>query len=344
MLLAASGCATLQLPYDKVPEASKKNPVVQVTCLWEPSEGRGPDGAPCRGFAGQILFLGNKAGMPVKVDGAVMVYLFDDQGTPDEQAAPIHQYHFDAVAWSQHLRVGSMGPTYHVFIPYTRKGVYQANCSLRLKLTPENGGSVIYSDSAEVPLRGRKRPTIPAAETISHYGQRPEGESRDGPRTTTIPLDGRELEPTNSTEFDQDRADRLLQQFLKEQADKDLNRAQQSSAINRGTTSERIRWTGQDVERISPTPQRSLANLLPDTQDDVARGDHPLSTHPFAEHPEPAARRIKGMTHRHPLDDEAAFPTERRSVTAVESEDGDWANSSGTDPLDGQTSQYNGRP
>ncbi|HUQ72106.1 MAG TPA: hypothetical protein VM165_21445, partial [Planctomycetaceae bacterium] len=129
--LAASGCATLQFPWDdKIPEASKKNPVMQVTCLWEPSEGRNPDGAPCRGFAGQILFLGNKGGTPVKVDGSVMVYLFDDQGTSEEeQAAPIHQYSFDAVAWSQHLRVGSMGPTYHVFIPYTRKGVYQANCS-----------------------------------------------------------------------------------------------------------------------------------------------------------------------------------------------------------------------
>ncbi|HUQ68262.1 MAG TPA: hypothetical protein VM165_01995, partial [Planctomycetaceae bacterium] len=125
---------------------------------------------------------------------------------------------------------------------------------------------------------------------------------------------------------------------------KDLNRAQQSSAINRGATSERIRWTGQNVERISPTPQRSLAHLLPDTQDDVARGDHPLSTHPFAEHPEPAPRRIKGMTHRHPLGDEAAFPTGRRSVTAVESEDDDWTNADEVDPVDVHTSQFNGRP
>jgi hypothetical protein len=344
--LSFAGCATLHFPWDdKVPEASTKNPVVQITCLWEPSEGRDPDGMPCRGFAGQILFLGNKGGTPVKVDGAVMIYLFDDQGSPEEQAVPIHQYNFDAVSWSQHMRMGTLGPAYHVFIPYTRKGAYESNCSLRVKLTPKNGSAVIYSDPSEVPLRGKKRNSVQTAEVISHHGKRPEGQTAEGTRTTTIPLNGREpSDPATNEEFDQERANFLLQQFLLEQTKRDMDRAQQSSAINRGATSERLRWDGEAVERISPTPQRSLAHLLPETEAEVARGDHPLSSHPFAEHPEPAPKRIKGMARRHPLEDEAAYPIEPRVVGSAEVRS-DWTGEDdANDPLNGQTSQYDGRP
>jgi hypothetical protein len=344
-ILALSGCATLHFPWDdKVPEASAKNPVMQITCLWEPSEGRDPSGAPCRGFAGQILFLGNKGGMPVKVDGSVMVYVFDDQGASEEQAAPIHQYSFDFGAWNRHLRVGTLGPTYHVFIPYTRTGVHEAVCSLRLKLTNKDG-SVIYSDPSEIPLQGKKRNAVPAAEVIAHHGKRPEGESSDGPRTITIPLNGREpSDPTTNEEFDQERANFLLQQFLLEQTKRDMDRAQQSGDINRGAASERLRWTGDGVERIRPTPQRSLAHLLPETEAEVAHGDHPLSSHPFAEHPEPAPKRIKGMAHRHPLQDEATYVIEPRVAESVDAPS-DWTSAENpTDTLDGQTSQYDWRP
>jgi hypothetical protein len=339
-LLTLSGCATLQFPWDdKVPEASKKNPVVQITCLWEPSEGRDPNGILCRGFAGQILFLGNKGGTPVKVDGSVMIYLFDNQGTPEEQAAPVHQYNFDAVSWSQHMRVGTMGPTYHVFVPYTRQGTYEALCSLRVKLTPKEG-SPIYSDHSEIPLRGKKRDVPPSAEVISHYGQRPAGESADGTRTTTIPLNGHDAgNPATTEEFDQERANFLLQQFLLDQAKKDMDRAQQSGAISRGAASERLRWTGDSVERIRPTPQRSLAHLLPETDEQVVRDDHPLSSHPFAEHPEPTAKRIKGMAYRHPLGDEETYTIEPR-VADSDDAPSDWTGADAADPLDGQTSQY----
>jgi hypothetical protein len=301
--LTLSGCATLHLPWiDKVPEASPKNPVVQITCLWEPSAGHDPNGVSCRGFAGQILFLGNKGGMPVKIDGDVMVYVFDDQGTPDEQAVPVHQFHFDAGAWNRHLRVGSLGPTYHVFIPYTRSGRHEAICSLRLKLTNPDG-STLYSDHSEIPLETKTRTKdVSTAEVISHRGKRAEGESLDGPRTTTIPLNGRDRpDPTTSEEFDQERANFLLQQFLREQSHKELDSQRTSSAVNRDGASERIRTS-------------SVA-------DDIS-GD--LS--------QPAPKRIRGMAYRHPLGDEAAFPLPTQVADLPEADES-------PDPLDGQTSQ-----
>jgi hypothetical protein len=297
-----SGCATLQFPWDqKVPEASAKNPVVQITCLWEPSEGRDQDGHPSRGFAGQILFLANKGGTPVKVNGEVSVYVFDDQGTLEEQARPLHHFKFDSLAWSQHLRVGTLGPTYHVFIPYTRKGTFEANCTVRVKLSPADGQPV-FSDSCNIPLRGKKRNLVPAAEVISRPGESADYETFPprSSRTTTIPFDGRDsAAPAMSPELN-DRAQYLLQQFLKEQAAEDLKRAQQTSDVTRGYTSERIRINGQRVEVVSPGPQKSLAHLLPEqSETDAAPRRNPLSSHPLAEQgePRPLKRSVVSQAH-----------------------------------------------
>lgn len=186
------GCATLDLPLlDRMPEASKRNPVVQIVCMWEPSEGRDPQGVPCRGFAGQILFLGNKGGVPVAVNGAVSVYVFDDVGTEEEQSTPIHQFNFDAKAWNRHLQNGSLGPAYNCFIPYTRPGNMEAICTVRLKYMPEDAQEIL-SDPSHITMRGKKRNGEATPEYDSPLVSmlsRPQAPR--GPRTTTIPLQER---------------------------------------------------------------------------------------------------------------------------------------------------------
>lgn len=162
MLLAATivmslttGCTSTSLFTAKkeFPKADAKNPAVEILAIWQPAEGRGSNGVPTRGFAGQFLFFNGQHHSPVEVDGAVRVYLFDDRGTPQQQAKPIHQFDFEAEVWKSHLKKSTLGPSYHVFIPYPRKDMLQARCSLRVRLTPTNG-PVIYSESANVVLPG----------------------------------------------------------------------------------------------------------------------------------------------------------------------------------------------
>ncbi|MCA8999465.1 MAG: hypothetical protein KDA80_20895, partial [Planctomycetaceae bacterium] len=58
LLFLLSGCQSLPAfshgfhKQRKTPEASVEHPVVECICLWEPGEGTGLDGLPCRGFAG----------------------------------------------------------------------------------------------------------------------------------------------------------------------------------------------------------------------------------------------------------------------------------------------------
>lgn len=156
ILMSLAGCASLHLPWskDRVVRATARNPAVQVLCLWQSSTGRDPEGLPCRGFAGQIIFLSGRGTTPLAVDGDVRIYVFDDQGTLEERSVP-RMWDFDSAAWNMHLTNSSLGPAYSVFIPYTRPGSQQAACTLRLRLTPKDG-QPIFSETASVILPGKK--------------------------------------------------------------------------------------------------------------------------------------------------------------------------------------------
>jgi hypothetical protein len=249
----SAGCATFDVPwFDRVPEASAKNPVVKVMCMWEPAEGRDPNGLPCRGFAGQILFLGNKGGVPVKVHGDVKIYVFDDFGTVEEQATPLHVYNFEG-SWDRHLKVGTFGPAYHVFVPYTRRGQFEANCALRLQLQPPDGPA-IYSDMCDINLKGKARDQLPEAATAD--AQLPAQPPAPQTRTTTIPLDRRYEEP-RITPLDTERANRLLEEFLRKQTQE---HPAPDAAIEQSAAPERIRFDGQRVEVINRTPATHTAH------------------------------------------------------------------------------------
>ncbi|MCA9074543.1 MAG: hypothetical protein KDA93_05885 [Planctomycetaceae bacterium] len=160
LTLLLAGCSSFDtsslLGRSKFVEAGPKNPVVDVVCLWEPAEGRGLDNLPARGFAGQLLFLTRGTAEPAKIEGEIRVYVFDDQGIPEEQSKPLHQYDFKGQAFSQYLCETNMGAAYQLFIPYPRKGSHEAKCAIRVRYTPADGGSPVYSKMADLTLPGAK--------------------------------------------------------------------------------------------------------------------------------------------------------------------------------------------
>ncbi len=154
LLFTSVGCATFHFPFGKkIPKATAGDPVSQILCLWQQAEGRDPEGMPCRGFSGQILFLSSRTATPIAMDGDVRIYLFDDQGTEDEQTKPLRQFDFDNGSWAVHLAETTLGPTYTVFVPYVRRGVKEANCALRVRVKPKFG-SQVFSDLTNMTLNG----------------------------------------------------------------------------------------------------------------------------------------------------------------------------------------------
>lgn len=161
LTIAALGCGCTQLALfslggPKFVEASAKNPVGDIMCAWEPADGQGLEGLPCRGFAGQLMFFTIGHAQPAKVSGDVSIYVFDNQGSVTDQSEPLHIFNFNDVSWNAFLRESNLGAAYQVFIPYTRTGTHEANCTLRVKFTPKDGGQPVYSRMANITLPGRR--------------------------------------------------------------------------------------------------------------------------------------------------------------------------------------------
>jgi hypothetical protein len=158
-----SGCSQTSslLNFNKIAHASAKDPVIEILGLWEPADGRGPDGKPRRGCAGQILFMTRGQQGPVRIDGSIVIHQFDDVGTPEEQAKPLHTFRFDTGSWTNHFAEGSLGPSYSVFIPYMRDSPYKTLCALRIQYTSVEG-KIVHSSIAKINLPGPERKPLAA--------------------------------------------------------------------------------------------------------------------------------------------------------------------------------------
>ncbi len=370
------GCATLQFPWEKsVPHASSRNPVVQIVCLWEPSEGKDPEGKSCRGFAGQIIFLGNKGGTPVAVSGLVRVKEFDQFSGSADDAQPFHQFDFDKKSWDTHMHQGTLGPTYNVFIPYMRKGNHDAHCELLVEFTPADRGPPVMSTVTPLLLRGKytAKETAAAKESASMIQHAPQLASDQSARTTTISLDGRgavtERSARSSTEEEAmsarlSRMEQIMQDFAAQKAATPA--APVTSAAAPVPTGTRFSLNGRKTT-ADEVVQTAVANVVTDDTHGQTTARIPaqgrprnyLSNHPLAFEDSPAETNpnVNVARHRHPLADEPAFaknsvPQHRETPPAtlvVPEELSDapvWGSEENTpghatlaDELDGQTTQ-----
>lgn len=161
VLACSSGCATSSLfsslsHKEDVPKATSKNPAVRCLCLWEPAEGTGVDNKPARGVAGQIFFFTRDSVSSVAVEGDVRIFVFDDQGTEEEQSKPLHQFDFKDNTFQAFLTPTQFGPSYQLFVPYSRKGRHQAELAVRVRLA-QDGAPPVFSEITKVVLNGHER-------------------------------------------------------------------------------------------------------------------------------------------------------------------------------------------
>src|SRR5690242_12594683 len=106
LVACLTGCAGTGLFHtSEFPKASLKDPVARIVGLWQPEEGMFK-GQATRGFSGQILFFTKSAHAPAQVDGEVMIYVFDDQGSDEEQIKPIMQHRYESKTWNAFLAKG----------------------------------------------------------------------------------------------------------------------------------------------------------------------------------------------------------------------------------------------
>ncbi len=284
--VALPGCASasswLKIGKESFPKADSSNPVVRILAVWQVGEGQNADGMTTRGFVGQIFLLDAQKQVPVAAEGSVRIYLFDDQGTPEERDRPIHQHDFPVDSWRVRLTKTKMGPAYVLFTPYTRKGAHKAECSLRIKFTPADGGAPVFSDLAPISLPGRSTNVV---ETIARTTQAT-GSTNPPPDATTTTMSGTSREASSSRgrsgEETSDKRALAISSASLQEALEEARRSQSAVAAVPLTPEERARIEAAARERwggAERTRDNDLANNLPSQPpaDQSSPGRHPLS-------------------------------------------------------------------
>lgn len=271
-ILVNVGCSSMgvHLPWEKsVPTASEKHPVIEVMALWQPGEGRGLDHLPTRGFAGQILFFAAGIETPVKVDGDVSIYVFDDSGSRDEQKKPIHEFNFDAGSWNTYFRDTNFGPAYQVFIPYTRRGSHQANCAIRIKYQPKTG-TQMFSDVANIVLKGENKTGV-------KNDMKQEVQPEDFAATSDKTNDHLEEKRVDENRFDQLNA--ILKEAKRTPKSKQLTRLEK--LLESTNSAPQGQWSGEQSHEPRTLPDLEFDSALeelsrPRNDSAMNKQQHPL--------------------------------------------------------------------
>lgn len=163
LAMALSGCSSLNLSKGlKWPGGSDKPQIPdQIVDVWT-DDVLHQSGQPSkRGFGGRLMFYNRDSELPVKVDGALTVYLFDDQCEDPVRAEPVHKFIFPAETLEKHYSKSELGHSYSFWLPVEDVGGVEKKLTLIARFDPKAGGKVMTKPSAQF------LPGLPADDTKS---------------------------------------------------------------------------------------------------------------------------------------------------------------------------------
>ena len=141
-LQLSSGCAPLKMPKATVwPFATEEKPGMpnRVVATWTDTVLYQPNQTPMRGFGGRLLFYDGDKPEPIKVEGTLTVYAFDETNRDPNNAKPDRKYVFTKDQLPTHFSKSKIGSSYSVWIPWDEAGGDQKDISMIVRFTPEKG-------------------------------------------------------------------------------------------------------------------------------------------------------------------------------------------------------------
>ena len=161
LILTLCGCQSLNvtktLPWLSNDEEYESP--VRVANVWTPTIKYQQGRRPKRGFGGRIIFY-NQANQAVRVDGAVVVYAFNETNRDPANAAPDRKYVFPAEHLQKHYSECKLGHSYSFWVPWDEVGGHQTEISLIARFEPKLGQVLVAAQSKHL-LQG----TLPVAST-----------------------------------------------------------------------------------------------------------------------------------------------------------------------------------
>ena len=186
---AATGCASLDVDDPLAWFAGKDDKSVVPTRLlafWKDTILHHTNSPSVRGFGGRLMFYDGKSEAPVRVDGKLVVYVFDEEGRAPSDTKPDRKYVLTREQFAEHYSESEIGHSYSVWIPWDAVGGPQKKLSLIVRFKPTEGEMVV-SEQASAVLPGTVLPSTVPPGTI--------GQAETAGRSSTTPRAPRGVQP-----------------------------------------------------------------------------------------------------------------------------------------------------
>jgi hypothetical protein len=166
---AARGEGWPYWPFNQGDKAGKPDKII---ALWSDTILTQAGRPPIRGFGGRLMFYEGKKEDPIKVEGTLVVYAFDETDRDANNNRPDRKYVFTPQQLPLHYSKSKIGHSYSVWLPWDEVGGPQKEFTLIVRFEPKDGAAAI-SDPCRQLLPGRiaaARTQLPAEGVLAPPG------------------------------------------------------------------------------------------------------------------------------------------------------------------------------
>lgn len=191
----------------------KEEPIVEpkgVAVVWTNAVFEKEGSRSTRGFGGMVTFYGEDRKNPVRVEGQLTVYAYENMSPDEEDPTPDRKYVFKPEQLAKHYDQGTLGPSYSIWIPWDAAGGPRKEVGLIARFDSAAGTTVMGRPTHNIlegpaPVRpstsaaasGDQITPFPPVEKARPFGKKEAGgEEAGSPRmktvTLTVPSRGKE--------------------------------------------------------------------------------------------------------------------------------------------------------
>ena len=141
---------------------------VRLVSTWTDTVLHRPGQKSQRGFGGRLSFFGRESEDPVRVDGQLVVYAYDESSGDPRSAQPTRRYIFPREQFARHESESQLGPSYSVWLPWDDEvGSQRKNVSLIARFEPHEGPLLVGEQTRHLLPGTALAGDTPAVETAS---------------------------------------------------------------------------------------------------------------------------------------------------------------------------------
>lgn len=166
LLCCLPGCATTKKSWKYAKNGDYKRAVglksdkplppevpVRLVSTWADTVLQRTGKAPQRGFGGRLMFFRPGSEDPVRVDGQLVVYAYDETDREKHETHPTRKYVFPREEFALHESESQLGPSYSIWLPWDEVGGKVKQISLIAKFEPA-GGTYVMGEQTKHLLPG----------------------------------------------------------------------------------------------------------------------------------------------------------------------------------------------